>query len=365
MFLFFRDAMKFPFRECFKNFVPYSSGKSEFTGEASIFLDTNENPYGDTINRYPSPLHTSLREEIAMVKNIQFHADISTENILLGNGSDEMIALLVQLFCDPKDAIAITPPTYGMYAVVANSFQVRVEEHWQTEENGEFLFPASLFRSVPSHTKLIFLCHPNNPTGQALSLEDIGNVLSANPNAMVVVDEAYIDFCETQSVLSWLKIYPNLIVLHTFSKMWGLAGARCGMAIAHPEVIQKLSALKMPYNVNTLTAQAVHQKLIQKEEVFIQQEEILVQKRILSDFLAQQPWVQTVFPSHANFILFRCINAQSIFETLVSEGIIIRNFSKRPGTEDCLRITIGTPEQNARVMEVLLGISKTWNAFVG
>lgn len=347
--------MDFPFRKYFIDFVPYSSGKAEFSGEADIYVDTNENPFPNGMNRYPDPMHDSVRKKIASSKNKQFSASLQYENILLGNGSDELIGLLVQLFCEPKqDSIAITPPTFGMYAVAAKLFQVGIEEFWQScDERNMFSIPENMANNISKDTKLIFLCHPNNPTGQVMQQKDIANILENNPEKMVVVDEAYIDFCEEKSVLSWLGKYKNLIVLHTFSKMWGLAGARCGCVMAHEEVIAKLSALKMPYNINILTARAVEATINNEEEVFAQRDILLNEKEKMQKIYESLDVITKVFPSDANFFLLQFLDGKKAFDALLQNGVIVRNFGNKKGLENCLRITIGAPEENEKIAAIL------------
>lgn len=351
--------MNFPFREYFSDFVPYSSGKAEFSGKADVYTNTNENPFPNGMNRYPDPMQNTLRKAIAASKNKQFSASLGYKNILLGNGSDELIALLVQLFCEPKrDSISIIPPTFGMYAVAAKLFQVGIEEFWQScNEHNIFSIPENFANTISKNTKLIFLCHPNNPTGQAMRLEDIANILEKNPEKMVVVDEAYIDFCEEKSVLSWLEKYKNLIVLHTFSKMWGLAGVRCGCVMAHEEVISKLSALKMPYNINVLTAEAVEMTIDHEEMIFAQRNILLNEREKMQKIYESLESITKVFPSDANFFLLQFSNSQKAFEALLQNGVIVRNFGNKKGLENCLRITIGTPEENEKIATILQTLS--------
>ncbi len=345
----------FGFRTCFQNFAPYQSGKSLFSGNAEVFLDTNENPFDNGKNRYPSPMHTALREKIAEVKNQQFSSTISFDNILLGNGSDELIDLLVRLFCEPnQESILITPPTFGMYTVAAKLNNVETLEVW-LDEDFELNLENLLAKIEEKNPKITFLCHPNNPTGNALHIDDIEKILKTTKN-IVVVDEAYIDFCPEKSVLAWLSDFPNLVVLHTFSKMWGLAGLRCGCVMAHSEIISKLSALKMPYNVNVFTANAVIEALNEKEKIFLQRDVILAEKKKLQKAYSSLLCIQTVFSSDSNFFLLKFFDAQKAYETLKNAGIIVRNFSSKKGLENCLRITVGTPAENVRVIEVLKSI---------
>lgn len=341
----------FLFRSCFAEFTPYQSGKLLFDGEAKIFLDTNENPFDTGKNRYPSSALLSLRTQIAVQKNKQFFATLSAENIVLGNGSDELIDLLVRLFCEPKeDSILITPPTFGMYSVAAHLNQISIIEVPLSED---FSFPkdAVLDEIVDKNLKMVFLCSPNNPTGNAISSADIISILQTG--VLTVIDEAYIDFCSEKSLLSKLFDFPNAIFLHTFSKMWGLAGMRCGVMMAHHEIIQKIMAIKMPYNINVATEHAISTTLENADAVFLQRDVIVQERMRMPDEYKKCSCVDTVFPSDANFLLIRFVDAKKVYSALLNAGIIVRDFSSKKRLENCLRITIGTPEENIQVLSLL------------
>lgn len=371
----------FPFRIHFKNFIPYSSAREEFEGYAEILLDANESPFDNHgKNRYPDTRHAQLCEKIAGVKNQMFSRQLSgldkpfqygtsslkitQKNIVLGNGSDELIDLIVRLFCEPKiDSLAFCSPTFGMYQVSADMYQINTIDiplvsrsmslsKGEGEENF-FQLDTQKILEKAKDSKLLFLCNPNNPTGGNIKKTDIKKILQ-NFAGMVVVDEAYIEFCTQESVLSWLEKYPKLIVLQTFSKMWGLAGVRCGMAIGHPEVINKISALKAPYNVNILTAQAVNDALNDKEKIFQQRNTLVAERIELEKNLKNFPEVQKIFPSNSNFLLLKFKNnPEKIYNKFIQEGIIVRNFSKKKYLENCMRISIGTPKENKRVLEIM------------
>jgi histidinol-phosphate aminotransferase len=336
-------------RDNIKKLRPYSSARSEFSGVAKIFLDANENSFGSPLtkwyNRYPDPLQWELKKKISAVKNI------APENILLGNGSDECIDLLIRTFCDPqKDNIIICPPTYGMYEVFGHINDVPVKEVPLT--TAYQLDLENLENAIDWNTKLIFFCSPNNPTGNSLNREDIEMVLN-NFDGIVVIDEAYINFSRQRSFLAELKDYPNLVVMQTFSKAWGLAALRLGMNLASREIIDVLNKIKPPYNINQATQELALKALEQLNEVNELIRAIVNEREVLSTELSQLSIVNKVYPSDANFLLTKMDNATAIYEFLKQKGIIVRNRSNVILCDDCLRITVGTPEQDKELIDAL------------
>lgn len=333
-------------RDNIKKLKPYSSARSEFSGTAKIFLDANENSYGSPLtkwyNRYPDPLQLELKKKISAIKNIP------AENILLGNGSDECIDLLMRAFCEPKhDNIIICPPTYGMYEVSAAINDVEIKEVpllpvYQLNLEG-------IENAISVNTKLIFLCSPNNPTGNSLEREDIEMVLN-NFEGLVVLDEAYINYSRHRSFLSELKDYPNLVVMQTFSKAWGLAALRLGMIFASTEIIDILNKIKPPYNINQATQEIALKALDHLDDVNAMIKETVKEREKLVKSLVQLPFVQKVHPSDANFLLVKMKDATAVYEYLKQKGIIVRNRSNVILCEDCLRITVGTENENLELM---------------
>ena len=336
-------------RENIKNLKPYSSARSEFSGAAKIFLDANENSYGSPLtkwyNRYPDPLQWELKNKISSIKNVD------AENILLGNGSDECIDLLIRAFCDPhQDNIIICPPTYGMYQVYANINDVEVKEV-PLQQNFQLNLEA-LENSIDANTKLIFFCSPNNPTGNSMHTEDIEMVLN-NFDGIVVIDEAYINYSRQRSFVSSLNDYPNLVVMQTFSKAWGLAALRLGMNFASTEIIDILNKIKPPYNINQATQELALKALDHLHEVNEMIKATVEEREVLAKKLSQLSFVQKIFPSDANFILVKMNNATAIYNYLKQNGIIVRNRSNVILCDDCLRITVGTPEQDRQLLQTL------------
>jgi len=336
-------------RDNIKKLKPYSSARSEFSGVAQVFLDANENAFGSPLtkwyNRYPDPLQWELKKKISTIKNV------ASENILLGNGSDECIDLLIRAFCDPhKDNIIICPPTYGMYEVYAHINDVDVKEvplHSNFQLNLE-----GLENAIDENTKLIFFCSPNNPTGNSMDREDIEMVLN-NFDGIVVIDEAYINYSRNRSFVSELKDYPNLVVMQTFSKAWGLAALRLGMNFASTEIINILNKIKPPYNINQATQELALKALDHLEDVNTMIKETVKERESLVKDLVQLPSVQKVYPSDANFVLTKMMDATSIYNYLKEKGIIVRNRSNVILCEDCLRITVGTPKENEQLITAL------------
>jgi len=336
-------------RENIKNLKPYSSARSEFSGAASIFLDANENSFGSPLtkwyNRYPDPLQWELKKKIAAIKKTE------AENMLLGNGSDECIDLLIRAFCNPqKDNIVICPPTYGMYEICAQINDVHVKEVPLTTVYQLNL--EALEEAVDANTKMLFFCSPNNPTGNSLNREDIEMVLN-NFDGIVVVDEAYINYSRQRSFVTELKDYPNLVVMQTFSKAWGLAALRLGMIFASKEIIEVLNKIKPPYNINQATQELVLKALGNLEDVNSMIKETINERENLIDDLSSLSIVEKVFPTDANFVLVKMENATSIYEYLKEKGIIVRNRSNVLLCENSLRITVGTPGQNQQLISAL------------
>jgi histidinol-phosphate aminotransferase len=324
---------------------PYSSARDEYTGEAMVFLDANENPFNQPFNRYPDPLQRGLKEKIAKIKNS------SSQNIFLGNGSDEPIDLLIRAFCEPgTDNIVTFDPTYGMYQVAADINNVEVKKVSLTE-NFE-LEAEELLEAVNKNTKLIFLCSPNNPTGNSLDPVQIQKLIDEF-DGIVVIDEAYVDFAPGKSFLPKLHENQNLVILQTFSKAWGMAGIRLGIAFASEEIIGILNKIKYPYNLNILTQQKALE-LVEKTEEVKKWVKLLIAERVkMADLLKDFPFVVQVFPSDANFLLVKMHDAEGIYNYLVENGIIIRNRSKVHLCKSSLRITIGSSDENATLLNAL------------
>lgn len=324
---------------------PYSSARDEFHGEAEVFLDANENPYPSPYNRYPDPLQWKVKEKLAALKGVD------PQQIFLGNGSDEPIDLIIRAFCEPnQDSILITEPTYGMYKVCAEVNAVKVQQVLLTPDFDLDL--EAIPNTFDATTKVIFLCSPNNPTGNLLSREKIVEVLKRF-YGLVVIDEAYIDFTKSKSFLSELKKYPNLVVLQTFSKAWGLAGLRLGMCFASEEIISILNKIKYPYNVNVRTQELALDALENAYRKDIWVDEILKERTLLANELKRLGVVEKVFHTDANFLLVRVKDAQSTYQYLMDNRIIVRDRSRVNLCYNCLRITVGTPEENKRLIEGL------------
>lgn len=324
---------------------PYSSARDEYTGEAMVFLDANENPFNQPYNRYPDPLQKELKEKIAALK------DVEADKIFLGNGSDEPIDLLIRAFCEPAiDNIVTIHPTYGMYQVAADIHNVEVKKVSLTDRYE--LDSKKLLNEITEKTKLIFLCSPNNPTGNCLETDRILEVLN-NFTGLVILDEAYIDFAPGKSLLPQLENFPNLVVLQTFSKAWGMAGIRLGMAFASTEIIQILNKIKYPYNLNILTQQKALELVKKNEEVKKWVKLLIAERKKMSDLLRDFPFVVEIFPSDANFLLVKMYDARGIYEYLVESGIIVRDRSKIDLCENSLRITIGSSSENETLLHAL------------
>ncbi len=336
-------------RDNIRRMKPYSSARDEFKGEAEVFLDANENPYPSPYNRYPDPLQWDIKKKLSTIKGV------SPEQIFLGNGSDEAIDLLIRAFCEPnRDAILITEPTYGMYAVCADVNAVAIKTALLTSD---FDLNIDMLNSAldPS-VRLIFLCSPNNPTAALLDTGKIEKVVR-NFDGIVVIDEAYIDFASFPGWISRLQDFPNLVVLQTFSKAWGLAGLRCGMAYASADIISVLNKIKYPYNINVQTQELVLKAL--ENELYKDKcvAEILGQREVLAENLKNLERVEKVFHSDANFLLVKIREAKKVYQYLMDRKIIVRDRSRVVLCDECLRITVGTPEENKSLIEALASYS--------
>ncbi len=336
-------------RENIKNLTPYSSARDEFQGEASIYLDANENAYGSPLdenyNRYPDPLQFKVKTKITAIKGVP------PRNIFLGNGSDEAIDILFRSFCRPGiDNVILVPPTYGMYQVSANINDVAVQNVPLTAEYQ--LNMEGIAEAINPNTKLIFVCSPNNPTGNSMNREDVETLL-ANFNGVVVVDEAYINYSRQKSFIQELTEYGNLVVLQTLSKAWGLAGLRIGMAFASEEIIEVFNRVKPPYNINEASQKLALQALDNIEQVNQWIKETLSERDKLVLGLKNLSFVMDIFPSDANFILVKTASPKAVYQFLVEKGIIVRDRSKIELCEGCLRITIGTPAENIQLLNTL------------
>jgi histidinol-phosphate aminotransferase len=332
-----------------RNLVPYSSARDEFSGEAKVFLDANENSLGSPLtkwyNRYPDPHQHAIKEKLAKIKGI------GPEHIFLGNGSDECIDLLFRSFCEPgKDNVIICPPTYGMYEVSANINDVAIRKAPLLEDFQLDL--VHIENLADEHTKLIWLCSPNNPTGNSLRREDIEMVLN-NFGGIVVIDEAYINFARQKSFIQELTEYPNLVVMQTFSKAWGMAGLRLGMAFASTAITGVLDKVKPPYNINQATQELVLKAIEEVGQVNDMIKLLVDMREALSDVFRSMPTVEKVYPSDANFILVKISDARKIYEFMLTRGIVLRDRSNVTLCEDCLRITVGTEQENTLLVDAM------------
>ena len=326
-------------RDNIKKLVPYSSARHEFAGKAKVHLDANENPNDYHVyNRYPDPLQSELKSKVGKLKGI------APDSIFIGNGSDEGIDVLIRIFCSPgQDAIHILEPTYGMYRVSADINDVKVNSTLLTESFDIDI--GQLMDDIEDNDRILWICSPNNPSGNAQDQQIILELLQRF-TGIVVVDEAYIDFSNEASMVSLLHDYPNLVVLQTFSKAWGMAGLRCGMAFASPWIIRLMNAVKPPYNINEYTQKFLTGLVNNTEVVRKEVSRILQERDRVQHFLVSLDSVEEVFPTDANFILFRIRNSQEIFNALRDSGIVIRNRHGNPLCRDCLRVTIGTESEN-------------------
>lgn len=330
--------------------TPYSSARSEFKGDASVFVDANENPYDTLYNRYPDPLQTELKQKLSALKGVP------AGNIFLGVGSDEAIDLLYRIFCEPRrDNVVAIDPTYGMYGVCADINEVeyrtvRLDDKFDIDID-------ALFASVDDATKIIWLCSPNNPTGNSLSVGRVKEVISRF-GGIVVLDEAYIDFSATPSLLGELHNWPNLVILQTFSKAWGSAGVRLGMAFADKAIIDIFNKVKYPYNINVLTQRYAVKLLDKAPSVKRRVEGIIRNRGVLEKLLRKCSCIKKIYPSDANFLLVSTTGAKEIYDYLVDTGIIVRNRHGITLCDECLRITVGTRDEIRRVAAALAAYDK-------
>lgn len=323
--------------------TPYSTARDEYEGELGVFLDANESPYENGYNRYPDPHQKALKAQIAAIKGV------AVENIFIGNGSDEAIDLVFRVFCEPRvDNVVAIAPSYGMYKVAAAINDVEIREVVLGED---FSLPTdALLAAVDEDTKALFLCSPNNPTANSFPREELLQLVE-QADCMVVVDEAYIDFADTESLVSEIASHPNLVVLQTMSKAWGMAGLRVGLALADSRVVGLMSQVKYPYNINVATMSIVRGLLAQG--VSDQVEQIKQQRTVVAEALAEFKFVERIYPSDANFLLVRVTDADELYEHLIADGIIVRNRTRVKGCEGCLRITIGLKEENEKLIKSL------------
>jgi len=345
-------------RDNIKNLKPYSSARHEFTGKASVFLDANENAFGSPLppfphgvepgvrfNRYPDPLQWQLKFQLARIKGVP------AENIFVGNGSDEVIDLAYRIFCNPgKDNVIICPPTYGMYEVSANINDVEIKKVNLTEDFQ--LDVEAVLSAVDENTKLLFICSPNNPTGNNMNRTDVETLLNNFPG-IILIDEAYINYSKQKTFIHELTEYPNLIVMQTLSKAWGLAALRLGLCYASMDIIDIFNKVKPPYNVNEasqlLGLEALQDTTIVNNWI----KEVVETKAELIEAVQQLLYVEKIYPSDANFILVKVKDATNLYNYLTSNEVIVRNRSKEIHCENCLRITVGTPEENATLINLL------------
>jgi len=327
----------------------YSSARDEFQeiNNDFIFLDANENPFDNGLNRYPDPLQRNVKAVLSQLKN--FPAD----QILLGNGSDEVLDLIFRAFCEPnQDNVISISPSYGMYNVLAN---LNAIEYRKSLLNKSDFQPnvKDIFNKIDDNTKMIFLCSPNNPTGEIIKKEYILEIVQ-NFNGLVIIDEAYIDFSDEKSWLEEIKNYPNLIVIQTLSKAFGLAGIRLGILYANEEILAVLNKIKPPYNINQLTQEKALEILNDYDKIKLSTKTILNQKQYLEKALQKLPFIEKIYPSDANFILIKVDNATERYNELIKKGIVIRNRTNDDLCENCLRITVGTKEENEKLISLLL-----------
>jgi len=328
---------------------PYSSARDEFQGEASVLLDANENPFNKPFNRYPDPHQRALKDKIAELTGVQ------QESIFLGNGSDEAIDLLVRAFCEPGISNIISiDPSYGMYEVCADVNNI---EFRKVLLNSDFsLNPEALLKVTDSNSRMVFLCSPNNPTSNLLNYQSMLKIVS-DFRGLVVIDEAYIDFAVFKGMLNDLSEHNNLVILRTFSKAWGMAGIRLGMAFADKEIISILDKIKYPYNINALTQETMLSHLNANTDSRKWVDLIIAEREKLRNLLSEFEFVTGIFPSDANFLLIKTNNSNKIYNYLKDNGIIVRDRSKVSLCSGCLRVTVGSPEENRR----LIGALKNYN----
>ena len=334
-------------RESVRKLQPYSSARDEYVSDGSemIFLDANENPFDNGVNRYPDPYQRSLKSVLSEQKGL------AEQQILLGNGSDEVLDLIYRAFCEPnQDNIITLPPTYGMYKVLAGINAVENREVLLTKDFEPNV--TEILKVADSNSKLLFICSPNNPTGNAFQKKGIKELLESF-NGLVVVDEAYIDFSNDESWVSELKQYPNLIVTQTLSKAYGLAGIRLGICYASEEIIGILNKIKPPYNVNQLTQQRALQRVLHQDLVKQEVKQILDEREELTKALKDLEFVAALYPTDANFVLAKVDDANKRYQQLLEKQVVVRNRSTQPLCENTLRFTVGTPEENKKLIAIL------------
>lgn len=334
-------------RPTIKALKPYSSARDEFQGlsDNMVFLDANENPFENGINRYPDPQQGNLKSLLSEIKKVP------KDNILLGNGSDEVLDLIFRAFCEPnQDNVIILPPTYGMYEVLANlnaieTIAVQLSSDFQPKTN-------DILEVSNKNSKLLFLCSPNNPTGNSFIADDVEKLLKGF-HGIVVIDEAYIDFSNQVSWLNKLEEFPNLVITQTLSKAYGMAGIRLGICYASTEIITVLNTIKPPYNINELTQKMAIEQLSIKDLVTNQTKDILKERAVLISELEAIDYISKIYPSDANFILIKVDDATKRYDQLIKKGVVVRNRTNQPGCENCLRITVGTVLENEILMKNL------------
>ena len=348
--------LEYLIRENIKSLAPYTTARHEFTGNASVMLDANENAIGspttlnienhiEQLNRYPDPLQIAFKKRVSEIKGIP------VEHIFAGNGSDEAIDVLIRIFCEPGvDNIITLPPTYGMYSVCAAINNVQVKEVPLTPDYQMDI--QTIADTIDDNTKLIFICSPNNPTGNSITRQDIEIILN-NFDGIVVIDEAYINYARQKTFASQMMDYPNLVVMQTLSKAWGLAALRLGLAFASKEIINLMNNVKYPYNINKATEQLALQGLKNVDQVNQWTQKTIEQRNWLENELTQLSIAEKVYPSDANFLLVKVKDTQNVFTYLQKQGIIVRNRNTTKGCEGCIRITVGTENENQQLIAAL------------
>ena len=336
-------------RENIKDLKPYSSARNEYAGDASVFLDANENSYGspldENFNRYPDPLQWQLKQELSKIKGVP------PQNIFIGNGSDEVIDIAFRIFCEPvKDNVIICPPTYGMYKVCAGINNVEARE---VQLSKDFqLNVEGILSAINENTKLMFICSPNNPSGNNMRRVDIEFLLN-NFKGIVLIDEAYINFSRQKTFIQELTEYENLVVMQTLSKAWGLAALRLGLGFASEKIIELFNKVKPPYNINQSSQQLGIKALSNIKAVNANIKNIVEQRSKVQQQLQEFSFIKEIYPSDSNFILTKVEDADSLYQYLLANKVIVRNRSKEPLCENCLRITIGTPQENETLINAL------------
>jgi histidinol-phosphate aminotransferase len=325
----------------------YSSARSEFKGKAEVLLDANESPWPTGRNRYPDPSSTQLRHALGAFKNF------NPDQIVFGNGSDELVDQITRIFCNVGDAVHALPPTFGMYKVAAG---IAGAEFRATNLSSDFTIPVEALKaSWDDRSKILWLCSPNNPSGNAMDAEVLEDLINTFPG-IVVLDEAYIDFVPELSFLSRLEEFPNLIITQTLSKGWGMAGIRCGAAFASPFIIRMLNTIKMPYNINVLTTGVALEALGKPEEMQAKVSTLIGERKRLEAELPKLDCVEYIFPSVTNFLLVRFKDSDKVYQHLLDNAIVVRNQSYQPNAENCLRITAGLAEENDRLLKALVAL---------